>query len=76
LSILDFKSYETGAEGFQGTAKHFIWLDEEPELEIYTECLMRTMTTDGLVLATFTPLRGRTPLVLSFLGSQTVEAAS
>jgi len=36
-------------------------------MEIYTEFVMRTLTTNGLVWLTFTPLMGLTPLVLEFL---------
>lgn len=67
LSALQLKSYDQRREAFQGTAQDFIWLDEEPPEDIYTECLLRTMTTEGLILTTFTPLMGLTPLVLSFL---------
>jgi hypothetical protein len=35
--------------------------------DIYTECLPRTATTDGLIIATFTPLRGLTPFVDRYL---------
>lgn len=41
-----------GRTSFQGTSKHVIWLDEECDFEIYTEFLLRTMTTDGIVMAT------------------------
>lgn len=67
LSVVQLKSYDQRREAFQGTAQDLIWLDEEPPEDIYTECLLRTMTTDGLILLTFTPLMGLTPLVLSFL---------
>lgn len=67
LSVVQLKSYDQRREAFQGTAQDFIWLDEEPPEDIYTECLLRTMTTNGLILLTFTPLMGLTPLVLSFL---------
>lgn len=67
LSSLTFKSYDQGRESFQGTAQHVIWLDEEPPVAIYSECLLRTMTTDGIVLCTFTPLLGLSEVVLSFL---------
>lgn len=67
LSVVQLKSYDQRREAFQGTAQDFIWLDEEPPEDIYTECLLRTMTTGGLVCLTFTPLMGLTPLVLSFL---------
>lgn len=63
-SLLQFQSYDQGREKFQATARHFILLDEEPPLAIYLECLLRTMTTDGLVLSTFTPLKGTSHTVL------------
>ena len=44
-----------------------IWLDEEPPMSIYAECLLRTMVSNGLILLTFTPLLGLTELVLLFL---------
>jgi phage terminase large subunit-like protein len=67
VSILTLKSYEQGRESFQGTAKDVIWLDEEPPEDIYTECLLRTMTTGGIVMLTFTPLSGLSDVVLTFL---------
>ncbi len=66
-SHLTFKSYEQGREGFDGDAIHIIWLDEETTTPIYTECLLRTMTTDGLIMSTFTPLSGITELIKTFL---------
>lgn len=66
-SVLTFKSYDQRRESFQGTAQDLIWLDEECPMEIYTECLLRTMTTGGLLYLTFTPLQGLTEVVLSFL---------
>jgi len=35
--------------------------------DVYDEALIRTMTTRGLVIMTFTPLSGLTPLVVDFL---------
>lgn len=67
ISVLSFKSYDQGREAFQGTEQDLIWLDEEPPLSVYSECLMRTMTTNGLMLLTFTPLRGVSEVVLSYL---------
>lgn len=66
-SILGLKSYEQGRGSFEGTEQEVIWLDEEPKLEVYTECLVRTMTTQGLILLTFTPLEGMSEVVLQFL---------
>lgn len=66
-SILTLKSYDQGRESFQGTEQDVIWLDEEPPMAIYAECLLRTMTTNGMILCTFTPLLGLSEVVLSFL---------
>lgn len=66
-STLGFKSYDQGRAKFQGTAKHVIWLDEEPPIDVYSECMMRLMTTDGLMLCTFTPLQGLSDVALMFL---------
>ncbi len=66
-SSLGIKSYQQGRGSFEGTEQDLIWLDEEPPLDIYTECLVRTMTTNGLILVTFTPLEGMSEVVMSFL---------
>ena len=66
-STLGFKTYEQGRGSFEGTAQHVIWLDEECPMEIYGECLIRTATTHGIVMLTFTPLDGMTETVLQFL---------
>jgi phage terminase large subunit-like protein len=66
-SRLILKSYDQKRRSFQGTEQDLIWLDEEPPLDIYTECLMRTMTTNGLILLTFTPLLGLSEVVLEYL---------
>jgi phage terminase large subunit-like protein len=79
LSELGFKSYDQGRRTFQGTEKDGIWLDEEPpapqELseaqaqgssEVYTECLLRLLTTKGLLISTFTPLKGYTPFLRGY----------
>lgn len=66
-STLGIKCYQQGRGAFEGTEKHGIWLDEEPPIDIYGECLMRTATTNGLVYITFTPLEGVTETVMQFL---------
>jgi phage terminase large subunit-like protein len=66
-SSLSFKSYEQGRTKFQGATLDFVWLDEEPDVSIYTECLTRTNATGGFVFVTFTPLKGRSDVVLRFL---------
>jgi phage terminase large subunit-like protein len=64
---LTFKSYEQGVGKFQSESLDFIWLDEEPSEEIYSECLTRTTATGGMIYITFTPLKGFTPLVRKFI---------
>lgn len=66
-SELGVKSYQQGRGSFEGTEKDGIWLDEEPPIDIYGECLIRTVTTNGLIYITFTPLDGVTETVLQFL---------
>ena len=67
VSTIQFKAYEQGRAAFQGTSQHVIHLDEECDLSIYTECLLRTMTVNGLVYLTATPLLGLTEIMLAFL---------
>jgi len=64
-TTIGFKSYDRGVESFFGTARDVVWLDEECPEDVYGECLLRTMTTGGIMITTFTPKKGLTPLVLS-----------
>ena len=66
-SIMNMMSYDQGREAFQATARDVVALDEEPPMNIYTECLMRTMTTDGIVMAVFTPMKGVTEVTKYFM---------
>jgi phage terminase large subunit-like protein len=66
-SELGFKAYHQGRGSFEGTALHVIWTDEEVPIDVYGECLIRTATTNGILLLTFTPLAGLTETVLEFL---------
>lgn len=67
LSHVTFKSYDQKRRSFQGTEREVIWLDEECPENIYDECLMRTRSVNGMVLLTFTPLQGLSPVVLSYM---------
>jgi phage terminase large subunit-like protein len=42
ISTVGLKSYISGRERFQGETLDIVWLDEEPSIDIYTECLTRT----------------------------------
>lgn len=66
-STLVLKSYDQKRISFQGSEQDVIWLDEECDLDIYTECLLRTMTNNGIIMMTFTPLLGMSEVVMSFL---------
>jgi len=67
FSTLFFRAYEQGRKIFQGVNLHGVWFDEEPPLDVYSEALIRTATTDGLAFLTFTPLSGMSETVMSFL---------
>jgi len=90
-STIQFKAYNQGRLSFQGTNQDGIWLDEEPpdaseaptgggmpsgNGDIYTECLLRTATTNGLVMVTLTPLRGLTPMIDHWLETSMMCDAS
>src|SRR5262249_7418255 len=66
-STLGFKSYDQGREKGQGEPLDFLWFDERPPLDIYTEGLTRTNATGGLVWLTFTPLLGMSEVVRMFM---------
>jgi phage terminase large subunit-like protein len=71
-STLQFKSYDQGRQAFQGTAQELIHLDEEPKIEIYTECALRLMSTvpgqkNGSLILTETPLLGISELMIMFM---------
>ncbi len=66
-SLIGLKSYQQGRESFEGTAKDWIWFDEEPPQDVYTEGLYRTTTTRGIAYTTFTPLQGMSDVVKGFV---------
>jgi phage terminase large subunit-like protein len=72
VSSVQFKSYDQGRVAFQGTRQDVIHLDEEPDLTIYVECLLRLMSTGpgeetGLLLLTETPLLGISDLMIEYM---------
>jgi phage terminase large subunit-like protein len=67
VSEIGLKSYEQGREKWQGPTLDWVWFDEEPEEDIYTEGLTRTNATGGLTWTTFTPLLGMSKVVKRFL---------
>lgn len=65
FSQVEFKAYDQGRQAFEGTERS-IWCDEEPPLDVYSECLLRTMTGDNILILTFTPMKGASDVVRSF----------
>ncbi len=60
ISVIGFRSCDQGREKFQGSSLDFVWFDEEPPEDIYTECLMRVVDKCGEIFGTMTPLKGLT----------------
>jgi phage terminase large subunit-like protein len=73
-SKLGLKSYQQGRGAFEGTAQHVIWDDEEPPMDVYGEQIIRTATTKGILMLTFTPLEGMSDVVQQFLPSNDFES--
>jgi len=74
ISIVSFKAYEKGREKWQGPSLDFVWFDEEPPEDIYSEGLTRTNVgsngsegVSGITFITFTPLQGMSNVVKKFL---------
>ena len=67
VSIIGLKTYASGREKFQGETLDFVWFDEEPPADIYTEGLTRTNVGANPVWMTFTPLQGVSSVVKRFL---------
>ena len=81
LSRLVLKVYESGREAFQAAKIDIMLFDEEPPVAIYSEGLTRTISTvpgepSGIVICAFTPLKGLSGLVLSYMpGGERREGA-
>ena len=67
FSTLNFKAYEQGRSKWQADTLDFVWLDEEPPLNVYSEALTRISSTGGVVYCTFTPLLGMSEVCRRFL---------
>ncbi len=73
ISIGKFKSYEQGRQKFQGEGLDWIWFDEEPPLDVYAEGIARIGEKDGIGWLTFTPLKGRSDVVLRFTDEESPD---
>jgi phage terminase large subunit-like protein len=72
-STIGLKTYLSGREKFQGETLDFVWFDEEPPADIYTEGLTRTNIGQNPVWMTFTPLMGVSEVVRRFLLEQSPD---
>lgn len=70
-SVLRFKSYDQGRQKWQGDTIDFVWFDEEPPEDVYSEGLARFTATKGMGFMTFTPLRGMSTVVKRFKNEKT-----
>lgn len=66
VSVGRFKSYEQGRTKFQAETLDWGWADEEPDEDLYSEFLTR-IQEGGVLFSTFTPLKGRSKVVLRFI---------
>ena len=73
VSVARFKSYEQGRAKFQAETLDWIWFDEEPPMDIYSEGITRYTATGGMAYMTFTPLQGRSKVVERFLSEKSAD---
>lgn len=64
--MLAFKSCDQGRRKRQGETLDFVWFDEEPPEDVYTEGKTPTSATGGIVWLTFMPLLGTSRVIHSF----------
>lgn len=57
-SFVELMTYEQDLASFAGTSRHFVHFDEEPPQDIFTECLLRLVDTNGSWWMTMTPVEG------------------
>lgn len=73
-SQITFKTYEQSIDTFQSAKLDWASLDEEPPLAVAIELVMRLTNTtgtgkNGILMITFTPLKGLSSTILHFLPS-------
>ena len=72
VSVVTFKNYEQGRKKWQAETLDFLWFDEEPPEDVYSEGLTRTNNGQlgQRAISTFTPLMGMTATVLRFVSEE------
>lgn len=74
-STLLLKSYDQGRSKWQANTVHGVWFDEEPPEDVYFEGITRTNATQGIILVTFTPLKGMSAVVARYLIEESDDRA-
>lgn len=59
-STCEIMSYDQDLQKFAGTSRHFVHFDEEPPKDIWGECKLRLLDTEGSWWITMTPVDGMT----------------
>lgn len=67
FSTVCFRTYEQGASKWQGTSYDIVWLDEEPDMGLFSEANMRRLDKRGMLIFTRTPLYGMSDVVKHFV---------
>lgn len=78
VSSLTFKSHDQGVDTFQAASVNIIHMDEQYPYEIHSECVTRIAKVSedfhGMVIATFSPVKGTTLLTLHYTQQEIEEA--
>jgi phage terminase large subunit-like protein len=72
-STIVLKTYDQGRLRWQGETIDYVWYDEEPPMDIYSEGKTRTQASKPFgtfVYLTFTPLLGMSDVVVRFLNEK------
>jgi len=65
-STVSLKSGEQGREAFQAATLDIVWCDEEIPFDVFNECQVRLMVKNGIMMYSFTPLKGRSEVIKVF----------
>jgi phage terminase large subunit-like protein len=69
IGLLQSKTYEQSVQSYQGVPVDLALVDEDPGYDdrIYNELLARTISTNGRIIVSLTPMLGMTPIRKRFL---------
>lgn len=73
VSTIGFKSYQQDRTKLQAETLDFVWMDEEPPYEVFSEGVTRTNASNGMIMLTFTPLEGMSDVVRLFYPKPTTQ---